>query len=216
MEQKREAVPNRAWKDTKAWLLNSFVAWILAIIIPVGCGVLVSLFIPTDATPWNQAAYGAIGALIALFLFVCVAYLVQLVITPYRQRNEARAEVMQRKQEYEDLKRSTEEQKQSGFHFEFNDHSITTKDNRLLLGVNFFSTTDVIVENLQLEVDDKQFQPLDWSPFKLRHIHSKNYTFDLAKIQSVSDINYQEAKFIAVVDNVKHESRQFKIHEFFL
>jgi hypothetical protein len=95
MEQKGGIAPTRAWKDTKTWLLNSFLAWILATIIPAGCGVLVALFAPISMTHLNQAGYGVVGALGGLIIFVCAAYLVYLMITPYRQRDEARHQIEQ-------------------------------------------------------------------------------------------------------------------------
>lgn len=103
---------------------------------------------------------------------------------------------------------------QVSFYFEFNDFSLTTidKENQLFLGVTFYSNNEVIVDNLLLEVNGQQFQPLDWSPFKLTHVHSHNYIFDLAKIRSASNRDYQEAKFIAIINDAKHESSIFKIH----
>jgi len=88
-----ESAPRRTWKDTKAWLLSSFIAWILTPLISLGCGVLTALFISKEATLLTQAIYGAIGAIVGLILFIALVYLIHLVITPYRQRNEARTEV---------------------------------------------------------------------------------------------------------------------------
>lgn len=63
-------------------------------IVTVGSGVLVALFLPTNPTPLRQAVYGGVGALIALFAILAVIYLAHLVIiTPYRQRDEAIAEL---------------------------------------------------------------------------------------------------------------------------
>ena len=93
MEQKWETAPRRAFGDTKKWLLGSFIAWILASIIPVGSGVLAAIFISTTASLVRQSIYGAIGALVALALFLFITYLTHLLIAPYRQRNEARSEL---------------------------------------------------------------------------------------------------------------------------
>lgn len=90
MGQKLETAPQRAKDDTRKWLLNSFIAWILAPIITLGGGVLSALFLAIKAIPVSQAIYGAIGALSALALFILIVYLVHLIIAPYRQRNEAR------------------------------------------------------------------------------------------------------------------------------
>jgi len=179
----------------------------------VGCGVLSALLLPTSATSVTQTIYGAIGALIGLFLFVLVVYLVQFIIAPYRQRNEAIAGNVRLVQEYNELQQSIKEQKQSGFHLEFNDQSILTTDNKLLLGITFFSAIAVIVDNLQLEYKGEKFQPFEWSPFRLEHIHSKNYIFDGTKMRAVSDIKHQEANFTVLVDHAKHESPAFNIYQ---
>jgi biopolymer transport protein ExbD len=85
-----ENSPKRAWQDTRQWLLNSLVAWTLVAVIPVGCGVLSVLFIPQKASLLAQATRGAIGAIVGLVLFIFLVYIVHLIITPYRQRGEAR------------------------------------------------------------------------------------------------------------------------------
>ena len=93
----------RTQKDAKQWLLSSFISWILACVVPLGCGVFSALFIPTKASILTQAVYGAVGALAGLILFILVVYLVHLVITPYRQRNEARTEIEKLTQERDRL-----------------------------------------------------------------------------------------------------------------
>lgn len=111
-----------------------------------------------------------------------------------------------------DLKKQLNENK-SDFHFEFNDDSMTTKDNRLFLGVTFFSSTNRIIDNLLLEYNGKQFRPSDWAPFRLKRIHTKNYTFDLDKIRAVSSSENKDARFLVMVDNIKHESSSFNIYD---
>jgi len=100
---KSEKVLYRAWRDSTTWLLNSFAAWILAPIVTVGCGVLVALFIPTNASLRTQSVYGAIGAFIGLVLFVLAIYLIHLIITPYHLLNETRTENEKLKQEQDKL-----------------------------------------------------------------------------------------------------------------
>lgn len=96
--------------------------------------------------------------------------------------------------------------------FEFNDNSLTTKDDRLILGINFSSSVDITIDNVILEYNGKQFFPLDWAPFKLSRIYSKNYTFPLSKIQAVSSVNNKDAKLIATVGSIKYESSPFNIY----
>jgi hypothetical protein len=81
-------IPQKAWRDTRKWLLNSFIAWIVAIL---GCGVLSSIFVPIPAvdTILYRTLFGFLGAAIALFLIIGITYIVHLWITPMRQRNEA-------------------------------------------------------------------------------------------------------------------------------
>jgi len=63
-------------------------------IVTVGSGVLVALFLPANPTPLKQAIYGGVGALITLLVVIIVVYLIHvLTVTPYRQRNEALAEL---------------------------------------------------------------------------------------------------------------------------
>jgi membrane protein implicated in regulation of membrane protease activity len=90
---KSETAPQRAWKDTKNWVLSSFIAWLLASIITLGSGALAAIFIPTNASLVRQSIYGAIGGLVALVLFLIISYLTFLLVAPYRQRNEARSEL---------------------------------------------------------------------------------------------------------------------------
>ena len=94
VKKRRDVAPQRAWRESRAWLINSFVAWIIVLVVG---GVVSAVFIPTDNTPDNtliaHAVFGAIGALATLVLIIGITYLVHLQIAPYRQRNEALAKV---------------------------------------------------------------------------------------------------------------------------
>jgi len=81
-------IPQRAWRDTRKWLRNSFIAWIGAILV---CAVLSSIFVPTPIvdTIVYRTLFGFVGAVVALILIVSITYIVHLLITPIRQRNEA-------------------------------------------------------------------------------------------------------------------------------
>jgi len=46
----------------------------------------------------------------------------------------------------------------------------------------------------------------------LKAEHSENYWFDLKEIKSIASSEYQEAKFIALVNDAEHKSLPFKIH----
>jgi len=83
----------RAWVDTKKWLLNSFIAWI---IVAAVSGMITAIVIPTINTIIFRAIYGFIGAVIALILIICITYIVHLAITPYRQRNEVRKSLLEK------------------------------------------------------------------------------------------------------------------------
>ncbi len=96
--------------------------------------------------------------------------------------------------------------------FKFNDNSLTTNDDKLILGINFSSSVDMTIDNLILEYNGKQFCPLDWAAFKLNRIYSKNYTFILSKIQAVSSVNNKYAKLVVTVGSIKYESSPFNIY----
>lgn len=113
---------------------------------------------------------------------------------------------------YYDLYRQVEKQKrQSAFHFEYADSGMTTKDGRLFFYVSFFSNIDMIVENLQLELYGTRFQPLDWSPFKLKYIHNKHFVFNISELQKIAPSGEHNGKFIATVDNKEYESQPFTV-----
>jgi hypothetical protein len=71
----------------------------------------------------------------------------------------------------------------------------------------------MIIDNLLLEYNGKQFRPLDWEPFKLSRIHNKNYTFNLSKIRAVASVDNKDAKFAVIIDKNKHESIPFNIYD---
>ena len=81
-------IPQRAWQDTRKWLRNSFLGWVIAIL---GCGVLSGIFAPMPPidTIVCRALFGLLGAVVALILIILVTYIVHLWITPIRQRKEA-------------------------------------------------------------------------------------------------------------------------------
>jgi len=87
MQQGFEFASQRAWEDTRKWLRDSFIAWI---VVAVFFGVVSAIFIPTSDALIYRAIYGAIVAIIALILIVSITYIVHLIITPYRQRNDLR------------------------------------------------------------------------------------------------------------------------------
>jgi hypothetical protein len=90
MQQGFEFAPQRAWEDTKRWLLGSFIAWIIVTLV---VGVISAIFIPIENSLLYRAIAGLIGAGIAILLIVIITYLIHLILTPLRQRNEVRIEV---------------------------------------------------------------------------------------------------------------------------
>lgn len=90
MAQKLETAPSRAWRDTKKWLLGSFIAWTIVLAVSA---VVAAIFSPITDTIWARAIAGLIGAIVALIIIVGITYLVHLLIAPYRQRDEARTQL---------------------------------------------------------------------------------------------------------------------------
>lgn len=114
-----------------------------------------------------------------------------------------------------ELEQTIDDQKQqSVYNLEFNDFSMSTTDGLLLLGVTFYSTNPVIVDDLSLQYNGKTFKPQDWTPFKLQVSHTKNYTFDLNAIKAVVD-NSQKAVFVSTVDDIEYKSRSFNLNPLF-
>jgi len=88
-----ENIPRQALKNTVTWLFASIPGWILNTVGPIVSGIVVALFVPQNATLLTQSIYGAIGAVIALVIIFSITYIVYLWIVPFRQRNEALAQV---------------------------------------------------------------------------------------------------------------------------
>lgn len=212
MEYHQQSAIRRAFNDTISVQKSARFMWGGEGVLVVAGGAWLQAIAPTTASALEIVVRSVLGGLIGLVTAFLIVLAYNIISTPYKQRNEVLTEFITLKQKYEELKHNIGEQKQSGFQFEFNDGSIATKDGRILLGVTFYSAVDVIVDKLELETNGKQFQPIDWAPFKLRYIHTENYIFDMLKIEAVVSSESPNAKFVAFVENVRHESDLFNIH----
>ena len=94
MAHRRNTVFHRAWRDTTSWLFTSPIAWIFAAIIQLVCAILATHFISVNANLGDKAIYGTISVSAGLILFLVLTYLIQLIVVPYRQRNELRRELL--------------------------------------------------------------------------------------------------------------------------
>jgi len=83
---KTESAPQRAWKDTVSWLLNSLIAWVVVALVGGGMS---GLFVPSGSGLISRIGFGILGATITIILIVSITYLTYLIIAPYRQRNDA-------------------------------------------------------------------------------------------------------------------------------
>ncbi len=105
---KWETAPQRAWNDTKDWLLNHILAWFLAFIVPGGGTVLAAWLIPPTMDFKLAALYGFLGGIAGLLLLMVGTYVIQLVLALKKQRDEARDEVVRCNQQLEKFKEVSE------------------------------------------------------------------------------------------------------------
>ena len=98
MPQQWETSPRRAWNDTKNWVTGTTFRAVLIgyIILAVLTPMLTAYLTPTATTRLMNGIYGFIGATIAFLLLLFGVYLYHVIVTPYRQRNEARAQLAQK------------------------------------------------------------------------------------------------------------------------
>ena len=80
----------RIKKDYREWLRNHIASQPLSFILPGVGTMLATFFIPTDTNIICAGIYGFIGGCLGLGLLYLIVYLVILIRTPYRQRDEAR------------------------------------------------------------------------------------------------------------------------------
>ena len=80
----------RIWSDTKNWLQNHIIAWVLASIVPAGVGVIATLFIPPTVDYQLATFWGLVGAGIGVALLIGGTYAVQSILVLRKQRDEAR------------------------------------------------------------------------------------------------------------------------------
>jgi hypothetical protein len=109
MSQEWESVSRRAWRDSKKWLFSSLLSWTAGIFIPLGCGVVTALFIAPSPAGANQVLYGAAGSVLGIGLFLGVVFLAHLILSLWRQRNEARKLCEEKNSEIEHILREAKE-----------------------------------------------------------------------------------------------------------
>ena len=182
------------WKRILAWLLGTgILSWVLRIPFRLLEDALYNWINTSIAERWQMLVSSAIGwippVVVAGF---CAWFLIVFGMWLSRQ--------------------GVSKTPKGEFHFEFNDSSVTTKDNRILLGVSYSPSDKVTIETLQLEYNYKRFRPNDWHPVEVRRLHTKNYTFDLNAIRAVADEVSQEAVFIAKVNGKEFRSLPFNIY----
>ncbi|HEX7364952.1 MAG TPA: hypothetical protein VF366_07295 [Dehalococcoidia bacterium] len=97
--------------------------------------------------------------------------------------------------------------------FEFNGDSMTTKDNRLILGVAYLTSKKTIVESLQLDYNNNLFCPSNGLPTPIEDMHTQAYTFDLKALQDIANETSQEAVFIIKAGKGQQRSKPFNIYK---
>ena len=97
-----------AWEDTKKWLQNHIIAYLLAFFVPGGGTVLATLVIPATMNITLAALYGFIGGMVGLLLMISITYATQCVLVVKKQRNDATNKVNELTQEVEKLTKNIE------------------------------------------------------------------------------------------------------------
>lgn len=91
-----ESTWSRAFGDSKKWLLDHFVSWFLAFLLPGGGTLLVTWLLPPNADLKESALLGFLGGLAGLLLLFIGTYILNLLRAPYRQRDEIRILLLKR------------------------------------------------------------------------------------------------------------------------
>lgn len=85
-----ESTLKRIWGDTRNWLQNHVIAWVLASIVPAGVAVIVTLFIPPTMDFRLATFWGFVGGVAGLALLVGGTFGVQAILIFKKQRDEVR------------------------------------------------------------------------------------------------------------------------------
>ena len=102
--EKWETSTKRAWKDITEWLLNHIFTYFLAFILPGSGTMLAMWYIPSNISIQKAAIYGFLGGLGGLVILFILGYLIQLILAPQKQRNEAREEIEKLKDKLDQIK----------------------------------------------------------------------------------------------------------------
>jgi hypothetical protein len=98
----QQSAPRRAWEDTEYFRKSAASFWTMEIVGAAVLGVIGGsvgfLLTPVNPTPFQQYIYptfgGATGIIGGFILVFCGIFLAKLFRAPYKQRNEARAELL--------------------------------------------------------------------------------------------------------------------------
>lgn len=176
-----QSASRRAWEESWKFLLSTKIGWIIGVVL---AGVISAFFVGNN--PWERFLSGFTGSIISIVVIITIIYLLQLLIAPYKQRNEARKrvnELLNATQENDVvvLKQPPElfieinnvefglsgNSKYQGFP-QINSQIHETRWIRL--GINFKG--NVFVETLELIISGKApIQAYEWKPGELAYYH---------------------------------------------
>lgn len=95
---------SRAWADTRSSFHKILFFWVVEV-IAAGSGIFIGTIVtPEDAGRIISATYPAIGGLIGILAGFSIIFIINLILAPYRQRNEARKRLIELESESEDKK----------------------------------------------------------------------------------------------------------------
>lgn len=92
---------SRAWEDTLRSFKGLTFFWVVEVGLMVGFAFLGEFLVPEGASRFMSGAYRAVGTVIGAIVGFAVIFIIMLMRAPIKQRNEARAEVIEMKKEKE-------------------------------------------------------------------------------------------------------------------
>lgn len=105
---------SRAWADTRISFHKIYFFWVVEVVAAGIGGFIGTIVTPAYAGRIMSATYPAIGVLIGILAGFSIIFISNLVLAPYRQRNEARKRLLELVVEREDKKKPAQTRQDIG------------------------------------------------------------------------------------------------------
>jgi len=167
--------------------------------------MVATLYIPDNASVTKSGLYGFIGGIAGIALLMFGTYLVHTIITPYRQRNEARTNIKRLQQKLEPKLR---------MFFSRDDPSceqiMPLKEGaiRRLFRVGIENKGDTTVEGVQVKletIDPPDFQLSQRLPAQLHRMHDNPSGGQLSDWETEFHVRPEDVEHIDVVEKCERE-----------